>query len=147
MDDTEGARISMKPVEERTWAIPALGFVGWPRTGRLVCFLVGCILGAAAPLWNSYARAQTRLTTESDLVWERSTRSRWVSKQFFVVGIDVRDGHTKWILPQPPLPFERADAEEPVRAGLQDLLLAGYWVQSVSNACPGHEAILVLREP
>lgn len=137
----------MRWVEERAWAFPGLGFVGWARRGSLACFLVGCILGAGAPLKTSYARAQTRLTTESDLVWERSTRSKWVTKQFVVVGIDVRDGHTKWMVPQPPVLNEAAEAEEPMRAGLQDLLLAGYWVQSVSNACQGHEAILVLREP
>lgn len=139
----ESSRIP--PTSDR--ASPVWGWIAGVHKWFSVLAVCVCALGGGPFFESSAAHAQTRLSTEKGVRVERQADPSWVTKQFFVVGIDVRDGHTRWISPQFPAEDESFGIAPHSTMNLEELLLAGYWVQAVSSACQGNEAVLILRQP
>lgn len=119
----------------------------WPCPGWLLWALTVGAAWAVGMTSLSSVHAQNVISTESSVSRHGIVQVAWTGNQFVVAGLDARDGRTKWILPRNVDRSAQLGSQDLSSMSVDDLLQAGYWVQSASIGCQGEEAILVLRQP
>lgn len=117
------------------------------RGGKFCLAILFSVIFGAQSNGIGHLKAQNIVTTDRERARDITVSRMWTTKQFLVVGIDVQNGRTQWILPRVAEREAMLGTEDLSNLSLEEILQAGYWVQSVSVACEGHDAVLILRQP